>query len=514
MRAGARDPVVIGLLAAAAVLLLTNLGNGLLWQDEAETALLARNVLSFGYPRAFDGRNYIELVSHGYGPGEAWLYSPWLPFYVLAGVFALLGESTAVARLPFALCGFSAIFLAWRLTRYCTANRWVQRLTVALLTFSVPFLLHMRQCRYYSMTTALFLGSCLAYLRFRERASWPRALILAFMLVLLFHTNFGTFVPTLGAIMLHHLWRGRAEARRRFAAMLVAVAGLTLPWVVFFYQRAFIGAVTPERLGEHLEYYIRVTNKYLVPLVFMGLATAVGWLTTRWQPWRRVRELLAPEPARFLALVVAAQLAWLLVPEQRHMRYVIPVVPLLFIVEAAWAVALCERVRGLGQAAAALMVFTSVLHHGQASVPLVDLGFELTHDFIGPMEGVVRHLEAHARPGDVVKIPYDDRTVIFYTDLTVERPSQFMQPTDAEWIVIRRGWTPARFFHTRYFKRIEQGYERVDLDAPDTFWQNREDPGTHHFRTAEWAPRLVIFRKRRPERVVMAPGSGAERSRR
>ena len=37
-------------LVAASVLLLANLGNQYLWQDEAETALVAKTVLSHGIP--------------------------------------------------------------------------------------------------------------------------------------------------------------------------------------------------------------------------------------------------------------------------------------------------------------------------------------------------------------------------------------------------------------------------------------------------------------------------------
>ena len=70
------DPIVTGLFVLAGILLLSSLGNGYLWQDEAETALLARNTLRFGYPRAFDGRNSIEEPTHGSGPGQTWIYSP------------------------------------------------------------------------------------------------------------------------------------------------------------------------------------------------------------------------------------------------------------------------------------------------------------------------------------------------------------------------------------------------------------------------------------------------------
>ena len=89
----------------------------------------------------------------------------------------------------------------------------------------------------------------------------------------------------------------------------------------------------------------------------------------------------------------------------------------------------------------------------------------------------------------------------FITDIAlfsmkVEPPSQFLRQTDPDWLVPRGGWTPKTFFSNAYFRRIEAGYERIELDAPDAFWQNREDPGLHHFRRAWWPPPVVIYRKR------------------
>ena len=85
------DPWLILLLAAGAALLLANLGdgNGRLWQDEAETAVLGKNTLHYGYPRAFDGVNRVNSAMPT-AAGDAWTYHTWLPMYLVAGSFALL----------------------------------------------------------------------------------------------------------------------------------------------------------------------------------------------------------------------------------------------------------------------------------------------------------------------------------------------------------------------------------------------------------------------------------------
>ena len=86
---------LLGLLVLGALLICPNLGNRYLWEDEAETALLARNVLRFGQPVAFDG---VHLISQECGVDSdaryVWRQTGWLPIYVTATSFAWLGEST------------------------------------------------------------------------------------------------------------------------------------------------------------------------------------------------------------------------------------------------------------------------------------------------------------------------------------------------------------------------------------------------------------------------------------
>ena len=503
------DGVVIGLLALAAVLLLSRLDNGLLWQDEAETAVLAQRILRYGYPRSVDGPNALEIPPpYTYGPGEAWTYNAWAPLYVSAGVFALLGASTWTARLPFALFGLLAVYLAWRLAVHLTDDRRIQRFTVALLATSVPFLLHMRQCRYYAMTTVGLLAVSLAYLRLLERPSSRRVVVwLGGWLTLLFYTNFGTFIPTAGAILVHQLVSGDRRLWRPLAVMACGVAVLILPWVAVARPGAFVGVPSLERAVNHLTYYVRITNKYLAPLAFMAGSTllflAAGTPSGRLGPHRVTRA------AVFLVLLVGLHVLFLLLPDQRHMRYLIPVLPVL-LTGVAWWLSLClRRCPTVGWWVAGLVVFTSLLQSTIPRILLAEFAYELTHAYTGPMEGVIGYLRQHGRSGEIVKIPYDDRTVMFYTPLIVERPSRFVEETYPEWVVIRRGWVPEGFLESPYFERIQAAYDRIELDAPDILWQNREDPGPHHFRTVRDAPRVVIYRRRAASDVAASAQSGS-----
>ena len=106
------------IMAVASFLILWNLGNQYLWQDEAQTALVSQSVLTHGVPVGFDGRNsFSQEMGREYGANHIWKWHPWLPFYILAAFFALFGESTLVARLPFALCGIATIAATYALAR-------------------------------------------------------------------------------------------------------------------------------------------------------------------------------------------------------------------------------------------------------------------------------------------------------------------------------------------------------------------------------------------------------------
>src|SRR2546429_650364 len=141
----ALGPVAL-LVALAALLIFTNLDGRLLWDDEAETALLAQRVLRFGVPIAWDGRDLIsQECSTDYDVNYLWRQTPWLPIYATALSFKVFGVETLWARLPFAVLGVLAVLSCYVLARALFVGRAPALLATALLALSVPFLLYVRQ---------------------------------------------------------------------------------------------------------------------------------------------------------------------------------------------------------------------------------------------------------------------------------------------------------------------------------------------------------------------------------
>lgn len=481
-----------------ALLLLPRLNNGVLWQDEAESAVLARNALQFGYPKADDGLNRVN-PSLALAKGEAWTYHPWASFYLTAGSFVLFGKTTTAARLPSAVLGLLSIWLVARLIRRWTGDRSLSRWTAFLLTTSVPFLLHMRQCRYYGPSVFVSLWMVWAYTRFlRERpgSTWE----LFGTSLLLFHVNHGVFVPVAFGLLLHLLWtRPPAPARRRFFLLGLAVVLFCLPFALYLKAGQHHGTFSWKEISHHTQFYFRQINKYLFPVIFW-IVVLIGWRPRREKIFGAIGSPLRRTWTLALCLLITGLLFLIFGPEQRHFRYLIHLVPWLLFIQALLLLRLIQDRPRTGRCAAAIILF---LQPGTGwavrSLPL-EYGYELTHVYRGPMDGVVDLLAREGKPGQTVKIPYEDHTLLFYTPwLRVEpivHSEDFARETFPDWIVLRRDWLPTGFLKSDYFHRIQNSYQEIILDAPDIPWQNRPDPGYHRFQSDRSVPSVRVFRKR------------------
>ena len=120
-----------------------------MWQDEANAALLSRNILHFGVPKLFDGTNVIWPSPSDVSPGwHVWILWGWLPLYVGAAFFKILGVSTLAARLPGALFGVIAVPTFYCALKRLPLTKGAAEWASLLLVFSIPLALVVRQCGY------------------------------------------------------------------------------------------------------------------------------------------------------------------------------------------------------------------------------------------------------------------------------------------------------------------------------------------------------------------------------
>jgi hypothetical protein len=521
--------VLVCILALAAVLIFANLGTRFLWDDEAETALLARNVLRSGLPLGWDGRDLISQEC-GIELDENYVARRhgWFPIYLVAASFKLLGADTMPARLPSAVLGWLSVLSTYVLARRIFRDQRTALLSAALLTVSVPFLLYVRQSRYYAAAIFATIWAVFFFLAAMEgrRFAW---LGLALSLVLMFHS----LIPmAVGAVLAFAIVFALDRHRQPVAQLLIAAGltvGLTVPWLLIyglpwmpsFATGASAGAWAP-LVGwtENLAFYLAAIDRRVLPLL-VPVTLVAGLYVTRGR-----RTLDAPPAGRGPRLLLVFAVVYLLfvaVYPQPFFRYVVSLLPVLALL-TAWLATRLWKINRLVAVAALLVIATTDVLHGrivffgpsfrsfttQVRSPLLSYLDEITSHDQGPIEAIVRHLRQAARPGERLFISYGDLPLRFYTDLEI-RGGQGCQSLSGwslpDWLVIRyfvtfrQDGAPPRHHENRrlmheYIGALPQrAYQAIELPVVDTIWENIPEPGHHTFRAPTDGPRVVIHRR-------------------
>lgn len=186
-----------------------------LWQDEAETAVLAQTVLEKGLPNAYLETKGIFLYTgrlisfkHLRNPSDMGKinprmyayaqadfdtrgnlrYHPFGDIYLTALSFRLFGKNTFTARLPFAILGILTIFIVYKFGTYLFNQR-VGMTAAFLQAINVNLIFYDRMARHPALGNFCLLTALLFFLKaFRENKSghWTIAVI---FIVLVFFTN-------------------------------------------------------------------------------------------------------------------------------------------------------------------------------------------------------------------------------------------------------------------------------------------------------------------------------------
>ncbi len=496
----ARNRFLIIALLLSGCLLFANLGNHYLWQDEAETAMVARNLLDSGYPSAWDGKNLVTQNA-GLDSNEdfVWTWSPWLQFYVTAVSFKLFGEGTYAARLPFALMGLATVALFYSFASRFTQNKTLTRISTLLVVTSIPFLLHTRQARWYVLAVFATVWLLYAYLKLREREKGA-TLHLVLSATMLFHSNFVTLLGLSAGILIHYLgclfFKDKRPEFKSLATAVLVVSLLTLPWILYSeawdksnvfeeYSLSFFG-----RLKLFLGRNIANLNGYFFPLL---LSPLLFW-RRRDGAWNGAG--IGRGHFALLLLVVLATLAILSVLPWAYFRYLIGLVPICAILLGLVVWRVWDFNRLAATAVLALLVLTNLftlpLTPHQLKFDFLNFLYEITHDYDDPNEGIVRYLQEHGSEDQFLITNYGQLPVMFYTGMRAIGFGQDLRVQDqADWIIARQGRP-----HHAFLRHLAREYQPIAIGYPDIAWGNRPDPFYHRYRTATNAPTVVLHKRR------------------
>jgi hypothetical protein len=554
--------VAAALVAVGAVFLLWNLGRPLLWQDEAETAVRAQTILDTGLPRAARGgvlaTTQPSLAAYESNAAGIWTWNTWLPAYLCAGSFAVLGQTPFAARLPFALAGILALWVWWRVFSDGEADdlalrrAWAPEAALALLALSPAFLLFCRQSRYYALV-ALGNGLVLAaWRRLLEKKPWG-ALALALALNFLLHSSFAFFAAAALALALDAAlrWDECLRARRFWLAALLTAA-IAAPAVLYF--RVW------DRPGNHqyglaeslhfLQTFLLWLAAFAVPLALVAaafarraLGIAIGFsllcglvaegpwsLLCAALTWLFVLGAAAREPApygvlnlrRACLLLIAATLGLLAFGSaEPYGRYVAGLLPACAYLVAR---AVSSLARGRAAAVAALVASAATSNFlfilplkaaqafgaptepassvsGMMRARLRDLGAR--SDLLrfaretarGPRGYLESVVEAvNAGGGKTYYADADEIALMFATPLRPVAAAE-LATAEPDWLLPSPWLGLSPRESARIGDLVGSGrYEQVPIAAPRLLWQNNPDPLMRDFSAAEGP--LPLYRRR------------------
>ena len=487
-----------GVLALGAGLLLWQLGGPDLWQDEAQSALISRTVLQSGLPRGTDGLNYFsQEFGAEYADGHLWRWHTWLPFYIVAGSFEVLGDNTFAARFPGALLGWISIWLTYQAAIELWKDRRSALCAAGTLTICVAFLLLSRQCRYYSALMCFTLMSVIGYWRLMRSERGCYWLLISGM-TLLFHTHY-VYTGICGAAFIVDCAISHRQRWKPLTISASAVVALALPWVIWFLQMKY-GSRYGERTfnlaqsGEDLDEFLRQLAADMVPFLLWPIPFWLWYFRSKFG----IRTTDQPhlKAGVLLGILIVLHLVMLapIVPSA-YTRYLAPIIPVTALLIGRW-IADASRIH---TALAGWMVAVVLV-----SWPCADFIKEQLEPVNAPGPAIRAYLTAHARPDETIIASYGDLPLKYYLPnrvlggLTGEDLSHVAPP---EWIVVR--WYRNKTVDQQLLNWIWQGeYEQIQLQVPDNPFEFREEPRTHMFTTGWHDMNTFIFRRIDPPKVT------------
>jgi hypothetical protein len=443
-------PKVIGtaglyLALAAFVFFLAfcNLDGRPFWGDEAETALLARNVLKFGVPKVDDGVNHISLHGDKFDARDGvWTWSPWLQDYIAAGSFAVFGETTWAGRAPFAFIGWLSVIvlglISWRIYR----SHRVALGAMLLLGTSEVFLLHIRQCRYYSITVlaeivlayGIYQMVCAAATGGKPAGKKGGAWFILGALLVQFYCNYTCAianVPILAVLALR-LFRQDRGALLRLLLCFGIFLLFAVPWLLFTEAWRQGRAEGHDTWPHLIQFYAWQFHFHFVPWCFVLLPIG-GWAVRRaGQAFPGATGIEAASShvshwATFEKYLIGLMILYvpvLLIMPMAFSRYLLPLLPVACLLVAVW---LFRHIKWTSLACIILMIecLTNLpavatdpfTRQYPVRSPVADVLFSSLLHYEDRLTDLLKFFGEHARPGDTLLSWDPEFPLAFYTHL-------------------------------------------------------------------------------------------------
>jgi hypothetical protein len=408
--------LLVSIFIASGYLSLIKLDNTVFWDDEADTAIVAKNLAKFGHMTGWDGRNLLTYrngsrLDNNFRPID----SP-LAFLTAAASFRLLGVSTWTGRFPFVLAGLCGLFVfALILRRDYNCDSLILLYGSAVLAFSIVFLLNIRQCRYYSVAMMFSLLTFWFYHKCIQTDRLVHFIFLTISAILLFYSNFMLGAAFLLAIALVNLIFHRCQLCKQWKKFLLSgclFIAATVPYGICYriWHRTDI-------IPSAVVWYIRKPTliwwnlRDLNTLGLMPWTISAGLVYFVVRNWKTNKEIVTV--LQWIVLSIGYVLFLSLIspqmtdePAAADVRYLIPVLPFLFGLAGVFFRFLHTRTK-----AAALLILILVITTNLASINPFSWKFrwllpayinEVHHNYPTTYSQTVQFLKENAKQDETV----------------------------------------------------------------------------------------------------------------
>ena len=441
--------------------LFKNIQYPLLWNDETETAMYAKRILHYGYPKIHDGKNIVWLseppdksigINKRMDSCSALLWGQYY-FAAIGEFFAEMTDDiyfkTALMRIPFALAGLAGLFIMALSISGLFGKDALSELTFLNIFFSfailsIPLTLHLREVRHPALVT--FLSACIIhtyfYYRYYGKIKFAQYFImLALLLFLLYHVLHVVCFIFFAAIGLYEcaalLKEKDIKSFRRNIAPLFAAFILVIPFFLFCQtfalgraHRALYHINDMSLWNRHILGFFHIFQKYefIYPVL---AAKAIFFCIFAYFSNRRVslgsavrQKMRVSNFLSFLVIIYGFIVTFF--PNQiifeRYYIVLHPIMIIILLLDLFGTFALLSHapyasIRIWGKAlCAAMLLLTLVINGQEIKARVKGHVYELLHQYIGPLDLAIPFIKSHYKNPEslVIATNYEELAYMYY----------------------------------------------------------------------------------------------------
>ncbi len=463
------------------LMLYKNISYPLIWNDESDTIMTAKQILKYGYPKVNDGKNKIFLTEDktGIAYKAAWdanIAMPWGHYYFAAiGVFFSehvddIYLKGGIIRMTFATMGLIGLILFILAIKDLFLDRKTYfKIVLAFVFFellSVPLFLHLREARYYSLV--LFIVACFFYVfinnfYLRKYSIKKYLLLMTLVLFVSYQINvivFASCCLTLciceginyvadifsiikkEGLRVASIWRPIPQ--KFVSCSPVLISGILIsPFVISF--ETFSTAARAMEFYHyntgyyfaHLEriFYVFTTQEFLYLVMLVKFLESVIWIKTRFGQRTELKKNGYGSLEMVSFFMTVFFICYCLMISKMPIpiiwaRYVIVLQPIMILILLLDAVSIFRYISAQGRKSSVklykisfsvLLVIVFAMNVQPKINYLKEYGYQLTHQLKGPLDYLIPFIkEKYKNPENLILATnYEELSYVFYLDCKV-----------------------------------------------------------------------------------------------